>query len=55
MQRDRRGQEVTRSSSEARKACVTPTDQLLMKEAVRICVERTSYSELEAIDDEDPA
>ena len=55
MQRDRRGQEVTRSSSEARKACVTPTDQLLMKGAARICVERINYSELEVIDDEDPA
>ena len=31
------------------------TDQLLVKGATRVCVLRTSYSELEAMDDEDQA
>ena len=55
MQCDGRGQEVTRSSSEARKACVTPTDQMLTEGAARISMKKSNNRELEMIDDKDPA
>ena len=46
---------MTRFSSEARKACVTPTDQMFTKGAARISTKKSNNSEHEVTEDEDPA
>ena len=46
---------MTRFSSEARKACVTPTDQMFTKGAARISRKKSKNSEHEVIEEEDPS
>ena len=46
---------MTRFSSEARKACVTPTDQMFTKGAARISRKKSKNSEHKVIEDKDPA